>query len=662
MKPAQLTDEFTRLRKSLAEKLGAIDGDARDYKKAVASAAEARAAFDAAKDPFASAAKEPADAGPPAATLDETARKLVAARQQLSARMRAMTEREEKAQSLVAALDELEKKAVAYQTTLDDAHRLAGQSAALGAEIEARVGRGDLEAAKVPAGGGPPARAGLDAEAAGVSRALAQLRDERDALRKPDADRDNLKSLTREVLTRVGERVELLADLKKLAGEYAATPKDRTEAEQKRLDLKATERMTRDAGEWDWALAFDRSQPGADASALLGAYYKELINHDERAENLKRQNEALDALVDLTRREAADTAKLRALLEKQVTTSAGARAWDGWLAARLAPTGLKAEEGVYRDEQVRLTAVAGANGRRVEALTGNALPDASKFAEQTKQPATGGEIGRARNEVQAARLRGLRTTGIKIGVIILAALLIPRVIMFVLRRAIRGGTDEAGSPSPVLSAMRGVLKFGVWIAAVALILSTLGYDVTALVVALAIGVLAVALAARPMIADVLGSVVIFAERRFKVGDVVRLGADEPARVVGLTWRSTALKNASGLVVSVPNRTVTETTVENLSRGGETYDALAVTVSTDKDAGKVITVIRAAVAQCKNVSADNGVTVLRFTQKGALKVVEYRFWWFLKDYEARNKTRDEVFARIALGLANEDMTGIEVSLG
>ena len=244
---------------------------------------------------------------------------------------------------------------------------------------------------------------------------------------------------------------------------------------------------------------------------------------------------------------------------------------------------------------------------------------------------------------------------------LLAALIIPWVVMFVLRRAIRGGTDAAGNSSPALSALRRVLKFGVWIAAIALILSVFGYDVTALVVALAIGVLAVALAARPMIADVLGSVVIFAERRFQVGDVVRLGTDEPARVVGLTWRSTALKNSSGLVSSVPNRKVTELTVENLSRGTETYDSLLVTISTDKDAGKVIVVIRGALAQCKNLSADQGVTVLRFTQKGHVKVVEYRFWWFLKDYDQRNKTRDEVFARIAVGLANEDMTGIEITL-
>jgi hypothetical protein len=43
------------------------------------------------------------------------------------------------------------------------------------------------------------------------------------------------------------------------------------------------------------------------------------------------------------------------------------------------------------------------------------------------------------------------------------------------------------------------------------------------------------------------------------------------------------------------------------------------------------------------------------------VVKYRFWWFVKDYEGRNKTRDEVFTRIGGALAEEDLRGTEVTL-
>ncbi len=650
MNAEQLPDEFTRLRKLLAEKTAAIRGDADDYAKANPAVTDARAKRDAVKEP-------PVPGEASAATgLEAAGRTLFAAQQYLAARVRAGGERAEKATALVAALDELEKKAVAYSTTLDDARRMAGQLAAVAAEVARRVGRGDLDTAKVPEGlaeaaGTTGGRAKLDADAAAVQATLADLRAERDALRKPDTETENLKALTATLLARVNERIDLHTDLKKLATDSTTARKDRPDTAQKRMDQRATERMAAEAGRWDRFFALDHSKPATDIAVLLDAYYKELVDLDEKGENLKLQKEALEKLVDLTRKEAEDIAKLRTLLERRLAQSEVWQ-WDNWLAWRLDPAGLKAEAGIYHDEAARLTAAGGATARRVQALAGT---------DQTKQPATGGEIGQARGELFEARARGLAATGIKIGVVLLAALVIPRMLMSVLRRAIRGGTDAAGNPSPVLSALRGVLKTGVWIAAVALILSVLGYDVTALVVGLAIGVLAIALAARPMIADVLGSVVIFAERRFQVGDVVRLGGGDPARVVGLTWRSTALKNTSGLVVSVPNRKVTEVTVENLSRGTETYDSLAVAISTDKDAGRVIGVIRGALAQCKNLSPDQGVTVLKFTQKGIVKVVEYRFWWFLKDYEARNKTRDEVFTRIAVGLANEDMTGIEIAL-
>lgn len=664
MKAEPLVDEFHRLRKLLAEKMAAIKGDAADYAKATAAVAEARAKLNAITEPkVPQEEKLPASLSP----LEQAARKLFAAQQQYSARVRTIEEREEKTRALVGMLDELEKKAVAYSTTLEATRQTAEQLAVVALEIDRRVGRGDLDPARAPLElaeslGATSEQAKL-ADAAPIHTAITKLKEERDALRKPNSEIDNIKMLTNTLLTQVSERIDLLTDLKKLAADYTTARKDRPESEQKRMDQRAAERMAKEAGEWDWFFALDHSPASTNIAALLDAYYKELIDLDEKQENLKQQKETLQKLVKLTQNEADDIAKLRSVLEKRSTQSEDMRKWDEWLASRLTPTGLKAEATTYHDETARLNAIGGSNARRVATLTGNAAPEVTQNAsdEQSKLPSTGGEIGKARRELFEARVRGWIITGIKIGIVLLVALILPRIVIFILRRAIRSGTDAAGNPSPILAPLRGALRLGVWIAALALILSIFGFDVTALVIALAIGVLAVALAARPMIADVLGSVVIFAERRFKVGDVVRLADGEPARVVGITWRSTALKNSNGLVVSVPNRKVTETTVENLSRGTEAYDTLAVTISTDKDAGKVINVIRAAMAQCKNLTPDQGVTVLSYNHKGFVKVVQYRFWWFLKDYETRNKTRDEVFARIALGLAHEDMTGIEVTL-
>jgi small-conductance mechanosensitive channel len=231
--------------------------------------------------------------------------------------------------------------------------------------------------------------------------------------------------------------------------------------------------------------------------------------------------------------------------------------------------------------------------------------------------------------------------------------------MLVMWRAL-GGPSRADS-SLVFSALRAILKAVVWVTAIAMILSVLGFDVTAIVAGLGIGGLAIGLAAQPMIADVIGAVVIFAERRFKIGDVIRLGNDDPARVIGLSWRSTQVKNAEGLVVTIPNRKVTEATIQNLTKPGGTYDSLTVAVTTQKEAAVMLAVIRQAMDACQHLAGDHGVTVKEFNQKGESKTIKYRFWWFLKDYETRNKTRDEVFARISTSLSQGDMAGTEISL-
>ncbi len=630
-----LADEFTKLRKELTPAATALKAAEADYAKSAGSVAEARAKFDAVSDPI-----------PPATQPGGPIPALVAAQQHLTARLRTFDERAERSAALVAALDEQEKKAMAYSAALDDLRRAAGQLAAVAGEIERRVGRGDLDPAKVPEGvaeasAATGTRAKLDADATALQAALIQLRKDREQLRKPDTEAEGAKALVAALLANVAERLALHAELQRLAADYATARKDRPEAEQKRIEQRAADRMTKEAEKWDMALALDRSKLSTDIAGLLTAYYKELVELEEKDENLKRQKEALEKLVELTRKEAGDVGKLQSLLGKETAPSEPARWFFAWLAARLAPDGLKAEADAYHTEAARVGAVGGANARRVQALTS--------------------DIGKTRVELLEARFRGLVVLAVKIALVLLAAIILPRLAMLILRRAIRGGTDDAGNPAPVLRPLYGVLRLAAWATALAVVLSTLGYDVTALVAALAVVALALALAARPMIADALGSVAVSAERRFKLGDVVRVSGGEPARVVELTWRSTALKNANGVVSSVPNRTIAEATVENLTRGTEAYDTLTVTVSTDKDAGKVINVIRAAMAQCKNLSADQGVTVVSYVQKGAVKLVQYRFWWFLKDYEARNKTRDEVFARIAVGLAHEDMSGIEIAL-
>jgi small-conductance mechanosensitive channel len=341
--------------------------------------------------------------------------------------------------------------------------------------------------------------------------------------------------------------------------------------------------------------------------------------------------------------------ELGTLLFDRYVMLEAARRWGAVLNERIAPTGIQAEAGVYQDALAQMQAASAANGRRTRALTGREEPG----------PATGGEIAATRQELASVRSRGVKRIGLTIAGILLAAVLLPRLLLALLWWAFARKRGDASSL--VWSALRAAIKATVWVAAIIIILSLLGVNVTAIIAGLGIFGLAIGLAAQPMIADLIGAVVIFVERRFKIGDVIRLGSDSSVRVVGLTWRSTQVKNADGLVVTIPNRKVTEATIQNLTRAAGTFDYLDVSVTTEKDATKVLAVIRRAMDTCDHLVADHEASVQEFKQKGETKTIKYRFSWFLTDYDLRNKTRDQVFTRISASIAHEEMLGTEISL-
>jgi small-conductance mechanosensitive channel len=651
--------------------------------------------------------------------LEKTEQDLLAFQQLLSARVRVLAEREEKTEELRKALADLEAKGTAYSKQLAQARLLALRLNDTAGELKKRVGKGELNGDQTPEGITDAlrveSRTALDKAATATLNALNQLQQERTQLNRPDPDAAAVRSAAKDLLTLVGQRLDLLSDIKRLSADYKKEMKDRPSSEVKRLEQRASDRLSADRTRWDRFLALDGSPTAKNLSELMESDYRELIEIEVKEDNLKNQTEKLNQLVALVQKDEALVREIGPLLTKQAAdfTAAGeeelvlARArlrpdqadellkayktktgkelakplplantdraaqvdalaarlferyvqaearkrWSAVLAQRSAPTGLKAEAGAYQDDLASLAATSGANVRRVLALTGNEGPDAST------KPALGGEIGQTRQELTRVRKAGVQALGVRIALIVLGAVLLPRILMWVLRRAM-GGNGDVGL---VLSALRTFVKLAVWIVAIAMILSAFGFDVTAIVAGLGIGGLAIGLAAQPMIADLIGAVVIFTDRRFKIGDVIRLGNDDPCRVVGLTWRSTQLRNPEGLVVSIPNRKVTEATVQNLTKGTGTYDSINVSVTTQKDVVRVLAALQKALGECQNLDRDHGVSVKELTHKGETKSIKYRFWWFLKDYESRSRTRDEVFERISASLGNEDLAGTEVTL-
>ena len=101
----------------------------------------------------------------------------------------------------------------------------------------------------------------------------------------------------------------------------------------------------------------------------------------------------------------------------------------------------------------------------------------------------------------------------------------------------------------------GVLFIGTYI---------LDWDITALLASAGIAGLALAFAAQDTIANLFGTVMLLLDRPFRVGErIVLEGADGPVESIG--FRSTRIRTLDGNQVSIPNKSVANSKIENVGR-------------------------------------------------------------------------------------------------
>ena len=100
---------------------------------------------------------------------------------------------------------------------------------------------------------------------------------------------------------------------------------------------------------------------------------------------------------------------------------------------------------------------------------------------------------------------------------------------------------------------------------VIIVITELGYNVTALVTGLGLGGLTIALAAKDAAANFFGGAVIVTERPFEIGDSIKTDVIE-GTVIDINMRATTVRNASGSYTVVPNSTLSNSAITNLTRG------------------------------------------------------------------------------------------------
>lgn len=116
----------------------------------------------------------------------------------------------------------------------------------------------------------------------------------------------------------------------------------------------------------------------------------------------------------------------------------------------------------------------------------------------------------------------------------------------------------------LLPIFQKIIRLSIWIIGGTIALSSVGYDVGALITGLGIGGLAFAMAAKDSLSNFFGGITVLVDKPFKINDRIKInGFDGNVKEIGV--RSTRLETLEGRMVTIPNAKFTDKEVENISQ-------------------------------------------------------------------------------------------------
>jgi MscS family membrane protein len=116
--------------------------------------------------------------------------------------------------------------------------------------------------------------------------------------------------------------------------------------------------------------------------------------------------------------------------------------------------------------------------------------------------------------------------------------------------------------------LRNFFKTLVWIIAAFLVLRVLGYNISALLAGLGLGGAALALASKDTLSNFFGSITVFVDKPFRLGDRIRIG-DYDGVITEIGIRTSRLRTLENRTVVIPNSLFAATPIENVTSAPNT---------------------------------------------------------------------------------------------
>jgi len=227
--------------------------------------------------------------------------------------------------------------------------------------------------------------------------------------------------------------------------------------------------------------------------------------------------------------------------------------------------------------------------------------------------------------------------------LILAVLILWRLIRLAAQQALDRAvkTEQRRQSESLITLSVWGLRLVVIVVAISLALTHFGMNITGFAVFLGIIGLALSLAGRDILADVISGALILIDRPYRIGDRIALPAiDSWGDVVDIGMRSTRIVTLNNRLVIVPNSQIGRDQIVNYSYPDPSYyDQTDVVVAYDNDAEQVGQLLVDTVRSVDGVQKDGEIDALlmEFTENHMV----FRVGWWIASYEDFFPVHDRV---------------------
>lgn len=225
-------------------------------------------------------------------------------------------------------------------------------------------------------------------------------------------------------------------------------------------------------------------------------------------------------------------------------------------------------------------------------------------------------------------LMGFVDTLRTIGVALLIAWFMVRCVRLAEVEFLEPRKGEPRDPTSVL-AVGKLLRVAVFVTTVLVLVQSLGYSISGVLAFGGLGGLAVGFAAKDLLANFFGGLMIYMDRPFAVGEWVRSpDRNIEGTVENIGWRLTRIRTFDRRPLYVPNAIFTQVSVENPSRmeNRRIYETIGIRYADASKMAAIVADVKAMVLAHPDLETEERILIINFVtfNKSSLDFFVYTF--------------------------------------